>query len=238
MIEIQEGLADGTRIFGWKSDPPLTPFAPSYAHYFTEKKIFSSEECEKWNTYLLEQEPILLDKYKNSQANDGQTGLGNTSITSRYGCFNLLKFDFDLVPKLKKAIYDGVHTLLRVSNNTDWQETLYANSWFNVLRQGESINEHSHGFHKHSFYGFNLHITDSKTKNFYYHPIKFQRAAFYMSNKIGHLTLFPNFIPHSVSPNKNETPRISIAGDIRTSSWKDDKEFKNINKDLVVKICS
>ena len=36
MINIQEQLTDGISLYGWKSDPPLTPFAPSYAHYFTE----------------------------------------------------------------------------------------------------------------------------------------------------------------------------------------------------------
>ena len=67
MINIQEKLEDGTYVCGWKSDPPLTPFAPSYAYYFTEKKIFSEKECEEWNTYLLKQEQILFDKFRTSR---------------------------------------------------------------------------------------------------------------------------------------------------------------------------
>ena len=64
MIIIQEELTNETHLYGWKSEPPLTPFAPNYAYYLTDKKIFSEEECKEWNTYLLEQEQILLDKFR------------------------------------------------------------------------------------------------------------------------------------------------------------------------------
>ena len=60
MIKIEEELADGTQIYGWKSEPPETPFAEDYAHYLTDKKIFSEEESKEWNDYLLELEIILM----------------------------------------------------------------------------------------------------------------------------------------------------------------------------------
>ena len=177
MIEIQETLADGTRIFGWKSEPPLTPFAPSYAHYLSEKKIFSEEECKEWNDYLLKQEPILADKFRTS-IGEGRTGLGATSITSRYTHFNLLEFDFHLIPKLKTEILNGIKTILSVSDNTNWQETLCGNSWFNVMRKKEFMEIHSHGYYPHSFYGFHVSINAIETTTSYYHPIKFQNEVF------------------------------------------------------------
>ena len=234
MNEINETLKDGTRLYGWKSDPPLTPVAPSYVYYITEKQIFSSEECNEWNEYLLKQEPLLLDKFRTS-AGDGATGLGTTSITSRYPFFNVLNFDFHCVPKLKKTLLTGLQTLLSISGNTSWQETLYANSWFNVLRQEEGLDTHSHGYHKNSFYGFHVIINATQPSfTSYYHPIKFQQGAFYVPNKIGYLTLFPNYVPHEVSPNKYETPRISIAGDIFSSTWvREGTEIGAYNKNLV-----
>ena len=217
MINIQEKLVDGTSLCGWKSEPPFTPFAPDYAYYFTSKKIFSEEECKEWNDYLLEQEQILLDKFQTSSG-DGLTGLGDNSITSRFNHFNLLQFDFHLVPKLKTEIFNGIKTILSISDNTNWQETLYAASWFNVLRKEEFMEVHSHGYHKYSFYGFHVSINAIETVTSYFHPIKFATEAFHIPNKIGHLTLFPNYIPHNVSPNRYETPRISIAGDICPSA--------------------
>ena len=232
MINIQKELTDETLLYGWKSNPPLTPFAPSYAHYITDKRIFSEKECKEWNDYLLEQEPILLNKFTTSTG-DGFTGLGDNSITSRYGHFNLLKFDFHLVPKLKKAIHDGIKTILSVSGNSNWQETLYANSWFNVLRREEGMNMHSHGYSKYTFYGFHVSINAIETITSYYHPIKFQTEAFHVPNKIGYLTLFPGFLPHGVTPNRYETPRISIAGDIYPSTVLNESDHTKNTKNLI-----
>ena len=235
MIKIQENLADGTYVYGWKSEPPKTPFAPSYAHYLSDKKIFSEDECKEWNDYLLEQEPILLDKFRTTQG-DGYTGLGEYSITSRFPNFNLLKFDFHLVPKLKTKIFDGIKTILSVSDNTDWQETIYAKSWFNVMRKEESMKPHYHGYHKNTFYGFHVIINATETFTSYFHPIKFQEEAYHTPNKIGKLTLFPNFIPHSVSSNRYETPRISIAGDIFPSTYLDEKLYETVRNSNLVEI--
>ena len=129
-----------------------------------------------------------------------------------------MKFDFHLVPKLKKAIYDGIKTILSVSDNNNWQETIYANSWFNVLRQGQEMQAHFHSYHRNSLYGFHVSINAIETFTTYYHPIKFQEETFVAPNKIGYLTLFPNLIPHGVTPNKYETPRITIAGDMYAST--------------------
>lgn len=221
MIEIQKTLEDGTKVCGWESDPPLTPFAPKDNHYITYKQVFSETECKEWNDYLLEQEQLLLAEHITSTG-DGQTGLGPNAITSRWVHFNVLKFDFHLISKLKDEIIKGVKTILELSNNQSWTDTLYANSWFNILRRGEGMDVHAHGYHNHSFYGFHLSINAKETITSYFHPIKFEGAAFYLPNKIGALTLFPAYISHGVSEHRHETPRISIAGDLKTSRWMED----------------
>ena len=123
------------------------------------------------------------------------------------------------MPKLKTEIFNSIKTIIRLFDKTNWQETLYGNSWFNVLRQGEGMEMHMHGYHKYTFYGFHLTINATETFTSYHHPIKFLEDAFHVPNKIGYLTLFPSFIPHSVSRNRYETPRISIAGDVFPSTW-------------------
>ena len=220
MINIQEQLTDGTSVFGWKSEVPLTPFAPNFTYPLTEKKIFSEEECERWYNYLLEQESILFDKHRISFGGAG-TGLGPTSLTTRHPYFNLLDFDFYLMPKFKTEILNGIKTILSI-DNTNYQETLYSKSWFNVLRKGEEMTPHSHGNNEHTFYGFHLTIGAKETFTIYYNPVTFpfqQDEAFHVPNKVGYLTLFPDSIPHAVTPNRYEIPRISIAGDIFPSSF-------------------
>jgi len=221
-IRIEETLDDGTDVYGWKSEPPETPFAEDYAHYLTDKKIFSEEECKEWNDYLLEQEIILKKKFSPGLRGDGRTGVGPEHVTSRYQYFNLLKFDFHLVERLKTEILEGMKTILSVSGNSDWKEPLYAKSWFNVLRGGEGMQLHSHSHHSRTLYGFHVSINAKETATSYFHPSVLQVGpngidfldAFHNQNRIGYLTLFPNNICHGVSPNQQETPRISIAGDV------------------------
>ena len=234
MINIQEKLEDGTQIYGWKSEPPLTPFAADYAYYISDKKIFSEEECKEWNDYLLEQESIIINQFSPGLRGSGRTGLGPDSVTARYQYFNALKFDFHLVERLKIELFNGIKTILSVSGNTDWQETLYANSWFNVLRQGESMNLHSHSHHNRTLYGFHVSINAKETFTSYFHPAVREVGpqgidfldVYHMPNQIGHLTLFPNNIPHGVSPNQQETPRISIAGDINPTRGNESLEIE------------
>ena len=216
-LPFKQNLTDGTYLYGWKSEPSLTPFAPSYTHYFSEKKIFSEEECREWNDFLLKQEKILLDKYRTTMGAGG-TGLSANSITSRFPYFNVLKFNFHYIERLKTEIFKGIQKILDVSGHSTWQETLYANSWFNVIRKGEGMDTHIHSYDKNTFYGFHLNINVIETFTSYFHPVKFQEESFHTPNKIGYLTLFPDFIPHRVSLNRYETPRVSIAGDIYASS--------------------
>ena len=97
------------------------------------------------------------------------------------------------------------------------------------------MNTHTHGYHKNTFYGFHLTINAIETFTSYYHPIGNLNESFHVPNKIGYLTLFPHFIPHGVSPNRYETFRISIAGDIYASTWLNEED-PNANKLNLVEI--
>ena len=144
-----------------------------------------------------------------------------------------MKFNFHHIERFKTEIFKGIKKILDVSGHSTWQETLYANSWFNVMRKGEGMETHIHGYDKNIFYGFHLSINAKETFTSYLHPVKFQQEAFYVPNKIGYLTLFPTYIPHGVSPNRYETPRISIAGDIYAASRLKQPGLGPIQKNLV-----
>lgn len=198
---IQEELEDGTKIYGWKSEPPLTPFASRYAYYISDKRIFSEEECKEWTDFLLRQEKIIKEKDHYS---------------------NLLELDFHLIPALISEIYNGFKTILSVSSNTDYHSDLFAKAWFNVMRQGQGMQLHTHSHHCRNLYGFHVSIDAKDTATSYFHPEVLQVSEHGIDfldsmdrpNQIGYLTMFPNDIPHAVRANNDQTPRISIAGDI------------------------
>jgi len=235
MIKMHEILADGTFLYGWKDESPLTPIAPSSSYHFIEKKIFSEEECESWNEYLLKQENILLNYFNQDTENVSTKDLA----MSVYPDFNLLNdevFDFHLIPELKIKIFNGIKTILSFTDNPAWQATLHTTCWFNVLRTGNGMTVHSHNYHKNSLYGFHVSINAVGTFTSYHHPIKFQEETFRIPNKIGYLTLFPSFIPHGVSLNRHETPRISIAGDIYPSTVLESELDTTTNKNNLIEI--
>ena len=200
-LHIQEELEDGTQIYGWKSEPPLTPFASDYAYYISDKRIFSVEECKEWTDFLLREEKTIKEKDHYS---------------------NLLELDFHLIPDLINEIYNGFKTILSVSGNTDYHSDLSAKAWFNVMRQGQGMQLHTHSHHCRNLYGFHVSIQAEDTATSYFHPevlqVSPQGIDFLDSmdrpNRAGYLTMFPNNLPHAVRANIHETPRISIAGDI------------------------
>ena len=234
MIDIHENL-DGWKAYGWKSETPLTPFASDYQYYIVDKKIFSEEESKEWNDFLLEQEEIIKKKYSPGLRGTGRTGLGPEHVTSRYQYFNLLEFDFYLVPRLINEIMSGMKTVLSLSGNSDWHSTLFAKAWFNVMRQGEGMQLHSHSHHCRTLYGFHVSINAKETSTTYFHPevlqVGPQGIDFLDSidnpNQIGMITLFPNNIPHAVRSNQQKIPRISIAGDITPASNEENQIEQN-----------
>ena len=198
---IQENLEDGTQVYGWRSKPPLTPFASSHAIYISDKRIFSVEECKEWTDFLLGQEQVIQEKDHYS---------------------NLLGLDFHLVPTLIREIFRGFMTILSVSGHSDYHSDLYSKAWFNVMRQGQGMQLHTHSHHCRNLYGFHVSIQAENTSTTYFHPELLQVGpqgvdfldSMDRQNRAGYLTLFPNDLPHAVRVNTSETPRISIAGDI------------------------
>ena len=129
---------------------------------------------------------------------DGNTGLGNDSITARFPYFSV--FDFE-------------HPFVEIIRHSH----IYAQSWFNVMRNGQWINFHSHGMDENTLYGFHITIETENTSTIYHNPFD-PKQIIEVPNKIGAITLFPNFIPHQTTTYEGGDVRISIAGDIAESS--------------------
>ena len=97
------------------------------------------------------------------------------------------------------------------------------------------MNSHSHSHHNRTLYGFHVSINAIETFTSYYHPQQGLKDTYNVPNKIGYLTLFPNYILHGVSPNRHETFRISIAGDIYASTFLD-AENSNVELSNLVEL--
>ena len=184
------------------------PFNPNYSYYIAEDIIH-------FNTHFLTD--VLLTKEKEIKtmypaAKDGNTNLGDESVTSRFIHYNLL--DFPETSFLKEAIRQSHDTFLR-SLNISIEEKYYVQCWFNVLRKGEKIDKHHHAEKNEDCYlGGHICVNVNKTNTYYEDP--YFKTPFVSENEPGKITLFPNWLSHYTDRVEENFNRITIAFDIRT----------------------
>lgn len=223
MIEnTQQQFTDNLKVFGPTegASQPLTPFAP----YF---------EVPMWNTninlngtlmtnlkyYLLTKEVDILLDYE--YYNDGGTGLGKDSVTTRFARYNLLKFPDPSIAILKDMIRKEFNKFMNQIGAHKTQSDFFLNKmyydpyivcWFNVLKEGENIKKHVHSNLGNAFISGNICVDAEDTTTSYEMP--YEQGVVEIENTPGHLTLFPSYLPHWTSKNKSKNPRISVAFDI------------------------
>ena len=184
---------------------------------FDIKKYTTNIDVLYFEKKILKNEKKIIQKYPptgyDGNFNDGSTGLGKNSLTSRYFYFNVMNWwgVSSLKKEIKKCYFD--FTKLK-------KQPLYIQCWANVMRKGEKILYHSHRSYlntlKYNAVSGNLFIScDTQTHTYY--------ENFSIANEPGVLTLFPSFIRHCTDRYDGEKERISIAFDIRTKNdWMED----------------
>lgn len=187
------------------------PIAPKWRYFIMQENIFNIDECGEIKSLLILEEDKILKETVDKVKNDGGTGLGETSITSRYMHYNVLNFNYGFVEKLRIRLRDCIKTYMQQYEDFSCTE-YYIKSWFNVLRKNQYISKHHHADHPHTFLGGHLTICTENTSTYYEHP--FTQEVFKIKNNSGDLILFPNWIKHWTDQYTGDDFRISIAMDI------------------------
>ena len=201
------------------------PFVPDYRFVLLSGPCFTIGECREIKYYLLQKETELLKKHTHHMEGigDGNTGLGNDSITSRFPYFSVFDFEHPFVERIRQAVLEYMQDICTITK-TNWHSHLYAQSWFNVMRNGQKINFHSHGMNEDILYGFHITIETENTSTIYHNPFD-TKQIIEVPNDIGTITLFPNYIPHQTTTYEGNDVRISIAGDLTESSSVPKKDY-------------
>ena len=204
-------------IRSFRSNPPLTPFAPSW-EYFIGDSWIEGVDFVALSTFILEKEKELIKKFppsNNEYSCDGYTGLGNKSLTSRFNSYNLLRFDIPEITTLQKEI-SRVHSEFIETLGIVNKQRILIRCWANVLRDGEEIKPHLHGVHPYIYLGGHITVQCNKSSTVYINPINQLNDPELIAivNEVGKITLFQNNIPHYSTPHKGDKERISIAFDL------------------------
>ncbi len=185
--------------------------------------VDSDINCSWLSSRVLRNEQKILKKYPPTdyfkRINDGGTGLGPNSLTSRFYHFNVLSW-FG-TRKLKKYIRRGYDQYNGVKN-----APAYVQCWANVMRKGDMIKAHKHMdldiSPLHVLSGHLCVKVDGST-NTYYEGTPIQ-------NKNGQMILFPSTFLHWTDKYMGDGERITIAFDIYSKEWFDRDVFKDSKK--------
>ena len=212
------------QLIHFKSDPKRTPFAPEWSWIMGEDESLSdSSYLNSLREIILSKETHVIsentEKYNNFNTKndikfDGDTGLGEYSLTSRSPFFNVLSWDNPEIKSLNSFLKFKYIEFLQAINVP--RQKTWIQCWANVMRDGEEIKQHIHASHPLTWLGGHLTIACNNTSTFYVNPMmRAEGKQVHESvNVPGKLTLFQNNIPHFTNKHIGPSERISIAFDI------------------------
>ena len=215
------------KIIQFKSNEKATPFAPEWSYYIGEANINDwyahKPDWKVITNYLLKKEKEILELPKtNKVISDGYTGLGDNSITSRHGSFNLFdisKFKNIELEKLKFAILNRFEEFLN-DLNMKKPKNLYVQCWYNVMRKGDKIEKHIHGTDENSYLGCHVCVQSNNTNTYYINSINQinDPLEHKSKNEQGKITFFSSCLPHYTDTHMADEERITIAMDLSLKS--------------------
>ena len=194
-----------------KSLHPYTEYAPSWDIPLYMNVLQNYDIVDNVRNWLIENEQKFLDLPVH---NDGGTGLGEDSVTSRFSTYNL--FDYtDQCPELAEVLdFFRFSYVDFMDKEHNYNRELDFMCWFSIIRPGEEIKIHKHGSGPDVYLSGNLHLDDYDTETFYLSPYDEQNGHA-LPNQKGGLTLFPSYVSHGATKYEGDSLRVSIAFDLR-----------------------
>lgn len=217
-------------IINVKSMHPMTEFSPSW-NFSIGTDVWNYDKIDIIEKWLIDNEERIKNLYP-PQSNDGGTGLGKNSLTSRFGKYNLFKFA-DELPELNDLFkFIQVLYLDYLKHHNGQLQDLYIVCWYNVLRKDEKIDEHSHGVDPFAYLSGNFHLNNYETKTYYRCPID-REVILPLDNSKGGISIFPGFVPHYTDTHKKDCLRVSIGFDLHINKDPTALYNKNISLDFI-----
>ena len=208
-----------------KSGFKKTPFAIDYTFYVFENIINDVDFNAVSKIIKSKEKKIIRSSPKSS--GDGNTGLGDNSLTSRFGYFNVLKWQEPDIQKIKNHIIDNVskfYNRILQEKPTD----LKIQCWANVMRKGQQIKPHVHDTSNNCLLGGHICVDVDNTSTHYINPFKYfsgnNQETYSSKNEVGKITLFSDNIPHYTDKVISKD-RVTIAFDIINGNQKHNDNY-------------
>ena len=192
-----------------KSLLPRTSFAPQWDSTIGIFQFNDTVALDTIRSFLIQKEPDIL-KLKSS--GDAGTGLDDSTITSRYGHYNVFNFT-DECPQLNQLLdWLRIEFLEFLQHEASELFEVEIVCWYNILRDNKKMSEHIHSSNESSYLSGNMQLSTFDTQTDYRHPLQTDNSMTIYS-KPGQLVIFPSYLPHSVNQ-EYVGERISLAFDL------------------------
>ena len=199
--------------------PHQNIFNQNYKYFIFENNYSSQVKPAKLASFILKKEKNIINKTKKEFEKlnktgwqDGGTGLGVNSLTSRSALYNLVEFK---ETKYLKKIIKNAHLDFMKELNLTYEDSLYIQCWANVMRKGEKIKKHFHSINNYDYLSGHICIQTTNTNTYYLEP--YHKERFILKNNPGNITLFPSWVEHFTDEVLDNNERITIAFDLRNS---------------------
>ena len=211
-------------IHTFTNKPHQNIFNQNYKYFIFENNYSLQVKPAKLASFILKKEKNIINKTKKEFEKinktgwqDGGTGLGVNSLTSRSPLYNLVEFK---ETKYLKKIIKNAHLDFMQELNLTVEDNLYIQCWANVMRKGDRIKKHFHSINNYDYLSGHICIQTKDTNTYYLEP--YHKEKFILKNNLGNITLFPSWVEHFTDEVLDNKERITIAFDLRdTNSMQD-----------------
>jgi hypothetical protein len=147
-------------------------------------------------------------------------------LTTKWYTYNFLQAEHRSVKQLRDFVTSEVKNYLNEIGHHE--EQLYLQSWANLLKNGDTLNIHSHaGPYSYVSGVFFVKTIASTTR--YFLPLDrripgvedFYETEIDIQNREGGLVIFPSFVEHCSTPTLDGLERMTIAFDVLKEAPKD-----------------
>lgn len=219
------------KLIGFKNEELTSPYSPSW-HFCIGEKDNIGIDCNELKEFLLSKEEEVLS-IKNKEVLDHAFGtkLGKNSTTARAGMFNVFDWDHPQLTILKNVIVECHNEYYKRTLDKICDYKLWCNCWVNIMRKGDRIKKHAHGYGASSYLSGHFTVSCSDTKTIYMNPYDhlpeedvirevreqdhtFSDKLYVSENNVDKISIFPNYVPHFTTEHTQDDERITLAFDL------------------------
>lgn len=205
MIFDSSSMTNNHHLFRYKALERISQFALPYEDF--TMALFKLEfDANLVYEFLMKEENEILKL----ESHNDTTGLDVNAISTRWDKYNLFTryADEPLIGNIRDQVLTNYYNFCRLTGSH--AEKVFVHAWYNVIRKGQCISEHTHDYGTYAYLSGNVYVKGYDKNSSTKYLICNRDENLEVKNNNGDFTLFPMWLPHQTNIYRGEQPRITI----------------------------